>query len=158
MAKGAIASVHTCAQCAGAGLLASKWFKNSSKLSHLCLHSCCDRHSTMTTNIHDLQNHRLAVDSRWSVDLRNTARPKVIFVDDVDYQKIVCTPDHIAMFAGYADIMNDWKLAIFVASLSGRYSFRKLPTKGIALLLLDAKKGYLFSSSGVRMAGWKPRC
>lgn len=99
----------------------------------------------MTTNIHDLVNHRLAVDSRWSVDLRSTDRPKILFVDDVDYQKIVYTPDHIAMFAGYADIMNDWKLAIFVASYSGRYSFRKLPTKGIALLLLDAKTGEILA-------------
>ena len=122
-----------------------KRFKNSSKLSHFCLHSCSYRDSTMTTNIHDLVKHRLAVDSRWSVDLRNTARPKIIFVDDVDYQKIVRTPDHIAMFAGYADIMNDWKLAICVASYSGNYSFRKLQTKGIAMLLLDARTGEILT-------------
>lgn len=95
----------------------------------------------MTTNVHDLAARRLAVDSRWSVDMRKTSRPKIIFIDDIDYQKIVSTPDHVAMFAGYANVMNEWKLAIVIASLTGQYAFRKLPTKGIALLVLDARSG-----------------
>ena len=95
----------------------------------------------MTTNVHHIARRLLAVDSRWSIDMRKHERPKIIFMDDVPYQKIVTTEKHIAMFAGYANVMQEWKLAICVASYTGMYSFRKLPTKGIALLLLDASSG-----------------
>lgn len=97
----------------------------------------------MTTNIHDIQRKRLVVDSRWSVDARKLSRQKIIFVDDAEYEKIVPIGPRIAMFAGAASAIREWKAALTIATLAmpNSFKFRSLPTKGIALLILDRNTG-----------------
>lgn len=96
---------------------------------------------TMTTNVHDIKKKVLAVDSRWSVEINDGGPQALLFVDDINYQKIICTDKYVAMFAGYASLINEWKVAISIASYAGNYDFKSLGTKGIAILILDIHTG-----------------
>ena len=96
----------------------------------------------MTTNVRDSIHHVLAADSRWSIDLQPFGINSVLYVDDVDYQKIIAIGSGAFLFAGNSKLISDWKNAI---ALAYRYpnavQWDAMPTTGLAVCGVERTTG-----------------
>lgn len=96
----------------------------------------------MTTNVRDSINHVIAADSRWSIQLQSFGIDAMLYVDDVDYQKILAFGRGVFMFAGNSKLISDWKNAIALAdSFPNAVNWGNMPTTGLAVCGVDRTNG-----------------
>ena len=61
----------------------------------------------MTTNIHDKNRFIISSDSRWSTDINN--KKEILFIDDLDFEKMVVTDEFAIVTAGDSRLIDAWK-------------------------------------------------
>lgn len=92
------------------------------------------KENLVTTNVRDSLAHVLAADSRWSIDLTQYGIDKLLYVDDIDYQKIVAVGRGVFMFAGNSKLIDNWKFAIALAdNFPSAVNWSNMPTTGLAV-------------------------
>ena len=59
------------------------------------------------TEIHDKNRFIISSDSRWSTDINN--KKEILFIDDLDFEKMVVTDEFAIVTAGDSRLIDAWK-------------------------------------------------